>query len=342
MILRITSVISLLILAFACSSLCGSGDRRPTLVIDAEGPISAMAVSPDGKTIVSGTARGKPNGESIVFWDAVTGKKRYQVDAHARSVSQVTFSFDGRLLATASFDNTVKVWDLSADKPRLLTTIPLDWALDMRFLKDKGKMLAQSVAEPPVLVNYENKSKVEMAGKLSIERKASCSRFALSSSLKLAALATGWLDRPNVIVLREIPSGQELRQLAGRQNVILSVDFSPNGNYLAVGYMHADRGHELVEIKLLKNDETTGMSGHKSPVHSLAFTQDGALLASGDNSGMIILWDVVRKLKLDVIKAHSQQVTSLAFMANSYCLVSASHDGSIKTWNLKGKLANQK
>jgi WD40 repeat protein len=46
-----------------------------------------------------------------VFWDAVTGKELLTLKGHTDRVLSVAFCPDGKLLATASLDNNVKIWD---------------------------------------------------------------------------------------------------------------------------------------------------------------------------------------------------------------------------------------
>jgi WD40 repeat protein len=46
------------------------------------------------------------------MWDAVTGRELGQLKGHKDSVSGLALSADGKILASASWDGTVKLWDI--------------------------------------------------------------------------------------------------------------------------------------------------------------------------------------------------------------------------------------
>ena len=76
------------------------------------GLVHSVAFSPDGKLLASGCGyRGDAHGGDVKLWDAVTGKPILTLRGHAKRVTSVVFSADGKQLASASYDGTAKVWD---------------------------------------------------------------------------------------------------------------------------------------------------------------------------------------------------------------------------------------
>jgi RNA polymerase sigma factor (sigma-70 family) len=94
------------------------------------GPISTLAFSPDGRTLVSGDwAGGK-----IHFWELATGKHFRQFAGHQGRNLGLAFSPDGSLLLTADSDTTVLVWDqtgkhtLAKAEPLTVQALEARWA----------------------------------------------------------------------------------------------------------------------------------------------------------------------------------------------------------------------
>ncbi|MGZ8939028.1 MAG: WD40 repeat domain-containing serine/threonine protein kinase, partial [Limisphaerales bacterium] len=75
------------------------------------GPILAVAYSPDGRRIVTGSAD-----KTARVWDAETGQESFPLEGHTASVRSVAFSRDGQRIVTGSWDRTVRVWDAATGR----------------------------------------------------------------------------------------------------------------------------------------------------------------------------------------------------------------------------------
>jgi WD40 repeat protein len=80
--------------------------------------VTALAFSPDGKTLATGTGSWLPDSApgEIKLWDVATGKQRATLGRLPTMIVALAFSPDGKTLASAS--KTVKLWDVASGKER--------------------------------------------------------------------------------------------------------------------------------------------------------------------------------------------------------------------------------
>ncbi len=200
--------------------------------------IEALAVSPDGKFLASGS---KDN--TVNIWN-MDDKKTQTIKGHTDDVTGVAFSPDGKQLVTTSLDRTVRVWDIADAKEIAqfkveLTVEKKDPKGKVTQVKELGRDFTHAVftgdGKRIIAANRDGLIKIyDVADQKEVqELKAHDGVLALALSPDGSKFATGGYDQ--CIKIWETATGKELRTIKAHLGPVLTVAFSPDNRWLASG-----------------------------------------------------------------------------------------------------------
>ena len=107
---------------------------------------------------------------------------------------------------------------------------------------------------------------------------------------------------------------------------------SPDGTYLAIG-----TGGIVELLDARKRESITVFRHTEGNVYvnwSVAFSPDGAMVASGSANGTVKLWNVSTRENIATLEGHTGSVVSLDFSTNGTLLASGARDNTVKLWNV--------
>ncbi|HWV99814.1 MAG TPA: protein kinase [Candidatus Acidoferrum sp.] len=289
------------------------------------GPVSSVAVSPDGRRIATGsmdtTAR---------IWDAASGREQLTLEGHRDWVIWVAFSPDGRRIVTASHDQTARVWD--ADKGR-----------ELFRLKGHSDVVRSALFSPDgrriVTGSWDKTAKVWDAdtGRELFTLKGQTGKiWPVAISPNGQRIATGSQDSVDkTAIVWDAVTGQKLLTLEGHTGGIACLAFSPDNKRIATAsydktakLWDAASGRELFPLK-----------GHTSFVLCATFSPDGQWIATSGADNTVKVWDAATGRELRTLKGHGGAIASLAFYPDGRRLVTGSQDQTAEVWDADSGLS---
>ena len=252
--------------------------------IDTGYQITALAFSPDGSTLATGSYNGK-----LVLWDAANGTMLFTLSENLAAMS-LSYSPDGMLLLSGGWytgevegEGVVKLWDVSGGQ-EILNFGEYTKGIGSTAISPGGDLVAWGGEF------YETVSLWDLNAGIELEPlNIGPGVYGLAFSPVEGILAAGSGD--GSVNEWDISSNTLLQTFQIHQDwtYIRRVTFFPlDGSILAAG-------SENGTVKLwytADNFELASLDGHSSEIWGLAFSPDGMLLATASLDGALSLWGV--------------------------------------------------
>jgi WD40 repeat protein len=242
---------------------------------------------------------------------------------HTGSVLAVTYSPDGHLLASASADKTIKLWDTVTGKQLRSIEDHTNHVRSVAFSPD-GELLASGGDDRTVKLWH-----VPTCGHVdSFEGKGHTGAIrAVAFSRDGNTLASG--GQEGTLRFWDIGTYDPAETIDCHGEPIVSITFSADESRMAI----AGETGTLQVWNLDDWKNTTISDAHTAAIASIDLTPDGLTLASGSTDKTIKLW-TPGGYPLGTLIAHAGPVSSVVFSPNGRHLASASDDKTIRLWDL--------
>ena len=306
-------------------------DVRP--LVPAAGAIAALAFDPPTRRIAVGTYK------SAHLMALSDRKWIATLKDHADLVRAVAFSPDGKRLAIAGGPSgrygEIKIWDVTAAAPKLVSTIQghTDSILTIAFSPDSGTLASGSYDK---LVKIWNIADGKVVATL---KEHSDAVYAVAFMPGGAQLLSAAGDR--TVKVWDVSTGKRLFTVNDSLDAVYTAAVHPSGrSFAAAG---ADR-----MIRTWTWNEGTSSGGgntatlqastfaHGDSVLRVAYSPDGALLASAGADRVIKLWEAGTLKEKQAFEMQPDWVMGLALSADGKLLAAGRYDGTLGLYALDG------
>ncbi|AFY62724.1 NB-ARC domain-containing protein [Synechococcus sp. PCC 6312] len=297
------------------------------------------ALSPDNRYL----AMTGPDG-LVHMWDVTTGQRQLTLAAHQGLALGVAFSPTSEVLATASFDRTLKFWQIptgvclqviSTPAPIWSGCYSIDGQLFFLGLED-GRIQVWDV--------NHNQGVQEFSA-----HEATVASLAIHP--QGTVLASSGYDR--CIKLWHLPSRTCLYQLTAHSDNVWKVAFSPDGTVLATaGFDGVARLWDAAGLDTIPDSPNLDssqilplpcrhtLSLHRGQLLGLSFSPDGSLVATAGQDSLIRLWQVSTGQPVATLAGHRDLIWSVVFSQDGQSLYSVSNN-EIKFWSVAARLCER-
>ena len=278
--------------------------------LDRDGPVWAVAFSPDGTLVGAASDDG-----SVRVFEAATGTELARL-GHDGAVRAVAFSPDGTRVCTASDDGSARVFEAAT-------------GTELARLDHNGAVRAVAFSPDGIRVctaSYDGSARVfEAATGTELARlDHGGAVFAVAFSPDGTAVATASYDGSARVF--EAATGTELARL-DHGGAVFAVAFSPDGTAVATA---SDDGSARV-FEAATGTELARLGHDESPVSAVAFSPDGTRVATASYDGSARVFEAATGAELARL-GHDGAVFAVAFSPDGTAVATASDDGSARVF----------
>ena len=270
--------------------------------LESDTGIRDVELSADGQWAAARTFK-----DAVVLWNLATGEGM-QFRGHSGTVRALAFSPDGSRLATGGQDNIVRVWTTGTTASDVLAGH--DDAVSSIAFGPDGSVIT---CDDDGVANMWDVS--SRAGRSLLGHDAGCSALAVSGDGDTLVTAS-YDGTVRVWAIGDMPGRIVGHQLTGS----FAPRYLPDGTLLAAAWRN----------RLLADDRE--LEGHERSLSAAAATPDGKVVAVGDMSGAILLWNIAAGTNRELGRTETA-IAALAITDDGQTVVSAGGDSVVRVWD---------
>ena len=315
-------------------------------------PVDINADDNNGSIALTVTAEDSSTSEHTVSLDYILP---ITLSGHNNAIYSVAYNHDATRLASGSYDDTIKIWGVTADSSTPIVTLSghTDWVRSVAY--NNGGSRSAGGSNDNTINTWDDNGVSRLASGSDDETiKIWDATVTADTSTPIVTLSghTDWVwsvaynhddsrlasgSRDETIKIWDATVTTDttipIVTLTGHTDDVTSVAFDPAGSKLASG--SADTTIKIWDAAAMTNIAT--LTGHTGWVRSVAYNNDGSRLASGSNDRSIKIWNAAvtanTATPIATLSGHIDVISSIAYNNDGSKIVSSSQDGTLKIWD---------
>jgi WD40 repeat protein len=281
-----------------------------------DGPVSALAHSPDGRHLASGSAD-----KTVRLWEPAARKEVAVLRGHKKRVKWLAYSPDGRRICSLE-EGAGRLWDATTGRAIAVLTGPVSDTAAL-FTPD-GRRFVIGLDRQVCLHDASTGRRLTVLG----SHEHPVVHLAVSPDGKRIA-SHG--DHENNIRLWDGVTGREVAVLRGDLEYPGDLAFSPDGSRLVSGGVYPDNTVRLWEAATGRL--IAARPGHKNTTLWVAFSPDGRRIVSASLDQTARLWDGVTGQPITPLRGHTESLWNALFSPDGRRVITASADQTLRLWD---------
>lgn len=310
--------------------------------------ITAMSlVGPDLVAVGGLSRKDSPRPDSVELWNVSTGESAGVLQGHTSGINGIASALDGKVIVTASHDQTVRVWDLGPRSLELAESRLLEtpqYRIGAMARSRDGQLLATAggvYSKPslPELIVWdltEEKIRHRLIGHSDYIGK-------IAFSADGTRLAT--TSRDKTIRIWDTTSGTQLQKFDWGEESIMSMAWSPDDKSFAIGTGRSYQvgqpiststtfKSELIILDASDGQTVSKLTGNfRASVSLVAWSPDGQYITSNGNGNDLLIWNAATGEPFQRLAGHTRTLVCVAYSPVENLVATGSLDGTLRLWD---------
>ncbi len=287
--------------------------QQPSTLMGHGGEVNTIVISPDGKTIISGS-----DDKTLKIWDLNSQKLLRTLEGHTNWVYAIAIGGDSQTIVSGSKDKTIKLWQLAGQQTRTLTG-HTSYVNSVAISPDRTKIASGS---------YDKTVKVWNLKTGRVETLKGHYREVLTVAISADGkkIVSGGVDK--TLIIWDVATLKAQSVLTGHNSDVNAIALSSDNQQIAS--VSDDRTIKLWNLNTGREIRT--LTEHRADINAIDFSPNNQHIVTGSDDKTVKIWDLSTGEAIYTFKGHRGAVFAVGYSPDGQTLVSASADKTIRKW----------